>query len=106
MSERGTNPIISVIVPNYDGVVHLDDCLSALRGQTFRDFEILLVDNGSRDHSVDFVRANFPEVRILRLPANRGFAGAINAGISAARGDFIALLNNDTAAAPGWLDAL
>ena len=106
MSERGTNPIISVIVPNYDGVVHLNDCLSALGGQTFHDFEILLVDNGSRDHSVDFVRAKFPEVRILRLPANRGFAGAINAGISAARGDFIALLNNDTAAAPGWLDAL
>jgi GT2 family glycosyltransferase len=99
-------PTISVLIPNWDGRVHLEDCLSALRTQTRRDFEVVMVDNGSQDGSVPFVRERFPEVRVLALNENRGFAGGNNAGIAVAQGEFIALLNNDTLADPGWLAAL
>jgi GT2 family glycosyltransferase len=74
-----------------------------LRQQTCRDFEIILVDNGSNDGSQAYVRAHYPEVALVELGRNRGFTGACNAGWAAARGEFIILLNNDTAAAPDWL---
>lgn len=100
------SPAISVVIPNYDGLIHLSACLSALRAQTFQDFETILVDNGSRDRSVEFVRASFPEVIVVDLRMNRGFAGGVNAGVAVARGEFIALLNNDTEADCRWLEAL
>jgi len=84
----------------------LTECLDSLRKQTFRDFEIILVDNGSADGSVELVRTQFPEVRIVILAENRGFAGGNNAGIRESSGRFIALLNNDTKADPRWLAAL
>jgi GT2 family glycosyltransferase len=84
----------------------LTECLESLRTQTFRDFEIILVDNASTDGSVDLVRTQFPEVHIVTLPQNRGFAGGNNAGIFASTGRFVALLNNDTRADPDWLSAL
>jgi GT2 family glycosyltransferase len=99
-------PTFSVIIPHWNGRHHLDDCLTALRRQSFRDFETILVDNGSTDGSQAYVRRAFPEVRLLELGHNRGFTGACNAGYGVARGEFIVLLNNDTAAEPGWLAAL
>ena len=99
-------PSISVVILNWNGLAHLGVCLSALRAQTYRDFETVLVDNGSRDGSADFVREHFPEVRVVALAVNRGFAGGVNAGVAASRGEFVALLNNDTQADPGWLAAL
>lgn len=99
-------PTISVVVLNWNGQIHLEECLSSLRTQTFRDFEVILVDNGSQDGSVPFVRARFPEMRVVALAENRGFAGGNNAGLSVAQGEYIALLNNDTLADPGWLAAL
>lgn len=99
-------PYISVVIPNWNGLSHLGTCLSALRAQTWREFETILVDNGSQDDSVAFVRENFPEVRVVALPDNRGFSGGVNAGIAASRGEFIALLNNDTRAEASWLAAL
>ena len=99
-------PVISIVIPNYDGLRHLEGCLSALRQQTFRNFETILVDNGSRDASISFVQKHFPEVRIVSLAENRGFAAAINAGVAVAEGEFVAWLNNDTEADPGWLEAL
>ena len=99
-------PVISIVIPNYDGLRHLEGCLSALRQQAFRNFETILVDNGSRDASISFVQKHFPEVRIVTLAENRGFAAAINAGVAVAEGEFVAWLNNDTEADPGWLEAL
>ena len=69
-------------------------------------FETILVDNGSTDGSVEFVRERFPWVRLVTLAENRGFAGGNNAGVREARGEYVALLNNDTAAEPTWLRAL
>jgi GT2 family glycosyltransferase len=99
-------PEISVIVVNWNGKCLLGDCLSALRQQTFRDFETILVDNGSEDDSVEYVRTQFPEVKMVPLAENRGFAGGNIAGHEHAGGDLIVLLNNDTEAHPKWLEEI
>jgi GT2 family glycosyltransferase len=96
---------VSVIIPSYNGAALLPACLDALRAQTFRDFETLVVDDHSSD-ATPAVLAAYPEVRLLRLRRNRRFVGAVNTGLHAARGALLALLNNDTAADPGWLAAL
>jgi GT2 family glycosyltransferase len=96
-------PVASIIIPHFNGRHHLDDCLLSLRRQSFTDFEVLLVDNGSTDGSQAYVQQQFPEVRLLELGHNHGFTGACNAGWRAARGEFIILLNNDTEADPRWL---
>jgi GT2 family glycosyltransferase len=99
-------PAFSVVVMNWNGKHFLDTCLTALRGQKFRDCETILVDNGSEDGSVDFVRQNFPEVRVIALEQNVGFAPGNIAGYKVATGEWIVLLNNDTEADAGWLEAL
>jgi len=99
-------PEISVIVVNWNGRHFLNDCLSGLRRQTFRDFETILVDNGSDDGSVEHVRQHFPEVRLLALDSNQGFTGGNIAGYELARGNLIVLLNNDTEAHPQWLESI
>ncbi len=93
-----------MIIPNWNGAAHLPTCLESLRRQTWRDFEVIVVDNGSRDNSLELLEQAYPEVRVIALGENRGFAGACNAGIRAARGEFIVLLNNDTEADPRWLE--
>jgi GT2 family glycosyltransferase len=74
--------------------------------QTYTDFEIIVVDNGSTDDSVAFVKEQFPTVRLLCLEKNLGFAAGNNAGIRASKAPFVATLNNDTRVEPGWLAAL
>lgn len=97
---------VSVIIVNYNGRRYLETCLPALATQTHPAFEILLVDNASTDDSVDWVAAHFPDVCLVRAPRNVGFAGGNNLGIRAARGEFIATLNNDTEAEPEYLERL
>jgi GT2 family glycosyltransferase len=99
-------PEISVIVVNWNGRHFLEDCLGGMRRQTFQDFEVILVDNGSSDGSCEYVRGQFPEVRLLALPENRGFTGGNIAGYEAARGSLIVLLNNDTEAHAAWLEEI
>lgn len=98
--------MISVIIPNWNGAAHLPTCLQSLRCQTYPDFEVIVVDNGSTDGSCELIARDYPEVRVVALPRNLGFAGGVNAGIRVARGDLIALLNNDTEADPHWLAEL
>ncbi|MBA3390614.1 MAG: glycosyltransferase family 2 protein [Rubrobacter sp.] len=97
---------MSVIIPNWNTLKFLGPCLTSLREQTFQDFETILVDSGSTDDSLPFVAGNFPEVRILALGENRGFSGAVNAGIRASEAEFVVLLNNDTEQDPAWLAEL
>ncbi|MCL6431647.1 MAG: glycosyltransferase family 2 protein [Anaerolineae bacterium] len=99
-------PRASVIIPNWNGSRFLPTCLGALRRQTFRDAEVIVVDNASRDQSLQLLQQDYPEVRVVALTENRGFAGGVNAGIRAAHGEILVLLNNDTEADPGWLEAL
>lgn len=89
-------PQCSVIVLNWNGRAHLPECLEALSRQTFRDFELIVVDNGSTDGSVEWIKGHHPEVRVIALPQNRGFSGGNNGGLKAALGSHVILLNNDT----------
>jgi GT2 family glycosyltransferase len=96
----------SVIIPNWNGLRFLPVCLGSLRAQTHLPLEVILADSASSDGSLEFVRHEFPEVQVTAMPANRGFTGACNAGIAQARGDWVALLNQDAEADPRWLEEL
>lgn len=97
---------VSVIVLNWNGAAFLPRCLEALRAQTFREFDVLVVDNGSTDHSVDEVDALWPGFRVLRLERNLGFAVANNRAAQVVRGRWLVFLNNDAFPRPDWLERL
>jgi GT2 family glycosyltransferase len=99
---------IAVIIPNWNGIDLIAECLEALRRQTLAH-TVIVVDNGSVDGSPEVIRKRFPEVELLEFPNNAGFAGGVNRGIRPAleRGaDYVALLNNDAVADPAWLERL
>src|SRR5881296_3283132 len=99
----------SIIILNWNGKDLLAQCvpsvLDAVRADG-RDHEVLVVDNGSSDGSVEFLGRSFPQVRVLALPENVGFAEGNNAGVRAARHDIVVLLNNDMVVDPGFLSPL
>jgi len=99
-------PVISVVVPNYNGATFLAECLDSLLEQSVGDVEIVLVDNASSDSSVEMVEQKYPRVELVRMNDNRGFAAAVNAGIEKSGGEFVVLLNNDTRADPDFLAEL
>lgn len=101
--------LISIIVVNWNGCHFLPDCLASVEAQTWQAKELILVDNGSVDGSVPLIRgwaADRPWVKTVFLPENTGFTGGNNRGFREARGEWLALLNNDAVAAPGWLAEL
>jgi GT2 family glycosyltransferase len=97
---------ISVVIPNWNGRRRIGECLAALREQTVDQLELIVVDNGSTDGSVEFIRERFPEAVVLPLPVNLGFAGGVNIGMNASNGEFIALLNNDAVPDRRWAEEL
>ncbi|HJX39220.1 MAG TPA: glycosyltransferase family 2 protein [Anaerolineae bacterium] len=99
-------PLFSVVIPNWNGAHHLPVCLDALRGQTYPRVEVIVVDNNSADGSLALLDREYPEVKVLPLPENRGYAGGVNAGIRVAGGEILVVLNNDTEADPRWLEEL
>ncbi len=101
------NLAVSVIVVNWNGREHLDLCVSSIQRQTLAGVEIVVVDNGSTDGSVEFVRQRFgAAVCVIPNPSNLGYAAGLNAGIRAARGRYLFALNNDTELDPSCLAAL
>jgi GT2 family glycosyltransferase len=103
MNSTKNFPLISVIIPNYNGSDFLGNCLRSLQSQTGPSAEIIVVDNASQDESLEMARAALPSAVLLCNDRNLGFAGAVNAGIRSARGDWVAVLNNDTEADQNWL---
>jgi GT2 family glycosyltransferase len=97
---------VSVIVVNWNGHALLRECLESLCRQTAVDKEILLVDNGSTDLSLQLVMEHFPEVRTVALAENCGFAIGNLEGLKAAQGEFVALMNNDACADESWIENL
>lgn len=97
---------VAVIIPNYNGQKYLSDCLKSLRKQSFRDFKVIMVDNGSSDGSLSLVKRDFPEVQIIGLSENTGFANAVNVGIKETTAKYVFLLNNDTVCEEGVIEAL
>lgn len=99
----GERPLISVIIPNWNGAKFLPLCLDSLKKQDFKNFETIVVDNGSTDESTDIISDDYPWVKSLPLEGNQGFAGGCNRGMEIAQGEWLVLLNNDTETDPGWL---
>jgi GT2 family glycosyltransferase len=99
-------PVVSVVIVNWNGLKFLKGCLRTLLLQSYSDFETIVVDNGSVDGSVSFIRASYPQIKIIENSDNRGFAAANNQGIAVARGRYVALLNNDTEVTREWLRRL
>ncbi len=96
----------AVIIVNWNGARYLRVCLDSLRRQTHPNFEVIVVDNGSTDDSVALVRSEYPRVRLLELGENYGFIVACNRGTKLTQAEILVMLNNDTEAEPGWLEAL
>jgi len=95
--------MITAIVLNWNGKHFLKECFDSLLNQSFKDYELFMVDNGSTDGSLEFMRDKFPQVEILSLSRNMGFCRAMNAGIKLAKGRFIALFNNDVVVDKNWM---
>jgi GT2 family glycosyltransferase len=100
-----SQPLVSMVVVNYNGLAHLETFLDAARAQDYpaASLEIIVVDNGSSDGSVKYLRQHHPMVRVIENSQNRGFAEANNQGALLAAGRYLALLNNDMRMAPDWI---
>jgi len=105
---QGPASLVCVIIVCWNSAAYLSRCLNALVAQTFKDFEVVLVDNGSTDGSLDGVENRWSALRLRmeRLGENRGFAAANNLGARLAHGQWLALLNSDAFPEPGWLEQL
>lgn len=99
-------PLVSIVIPHWNGKAFLQPCLESLQAQTHSYHEVIIVDNASSDGSQAYIKAQYPEVRLIELPENRGFTGACNAGMEAAQGSIVALLNNDTECDSNWIEAI
>ena len=98
-----------VVIPNWNGKDFISECLDSLTIQTYKDFEIIVVDNGSTDGSKELIKQKYPEVSLIELDKNYGFAGGVNAGIKkalAGGAKYIVLFNNDAVADKNWLKRL
>ena len=114
--DQGRMSRVTVIIPNYNGLKFMGPCMSALSAQTYTDFCVLIVDNGSTDGSVEWINSvtsgqdtasHLPfEVSSILLRDNTGFAGAVNIGIGYARSELVLLLNNDTEPRPDFIKSL
>jgi len=102
-------PLVSVIVLNWNGKKFLEHCISSLLRQSYSNYEIVFVDNGSTDGSVEFVKDKFGKscrLKILSLNENYGFAEGNNIGCKHAKGKYVIILNNDTEAQPNFIEEL
>ena len=95
---------VTVVIPNYNGLKFMEPCFKALEAQSDKNFELLVVDNGSTDGSVEWLKdRNIPSVF---LEKNTGFSGAVNVGIRHAKTPYVILLNNDTEPEPDYVKEL
>ena len=97
----------TVIIPNYNGIAYIEDCLASLLAKNEgRPFSVIVVDNHSTDGSKELVLEKFPQVKLIAFEENTGFCKAVNAGILASDTDYVILLNNDTTVEEGFITSL
>ncbi len=104
--ESSKVPKVTVLIPNYNGKKWLEKLLPTVEKTTYPNKEILVVNNGSTDNSGQFLKKNYPNVRVVEVKKNRGYAGANNFGVKFAKGKYILFLNNDTQVTPSFLEPL
>jgi GT2 family glycosyltransferase len=102
----GKNKSASVVILSYNSREDLIECIPSLMSQTYYNFEIIVVDNASADGSEEFIRTNYPEVKVVQTGKNLGYAAGNNAGFEVAEGEYIVVVNPDTVADPEWLSEL
>ena len=100
------NPLLSIIIPHHGGVDILNECLSSLEKSTYEDYEIIIVDNASKDNSIKEAKNKFPYINVLTQNQNLGYAGGCNKGAIHSRGEFLLFLNNDTIHELNWIEPL
>ena len=105
MSKAMSLPTLSIIIPTCNGRQLLDRCLQSVQAHAPRGTQIIVVDDASTDGTVSWLKSQYPQVETLGLLENRGFCGAINAGLERAKGEVVELLNNDTEVEAGWAEA-
>lgn len=98
-------PTVSIVVVNYNGRAHLDECFASLRAQTYPNVELIVVDNASSDGSLELLRRH-DDVTLIPSAENLGYAGAVNLAATRASGTYIAVLNMDVVVEPDWLEPL
>ena len=99
---------VTVVIPNYNGEKYLEECFNALIKQTYKKFDIVLVDNGSEDRSMEITESfkDRLDLKVIKLNCNYGFAKAVNIGIKESASEYVILLNNDTHAGRHFIDRL
>ena len=98
--------LVSIIIPHWNGIDILSECIDSLNNTEYSNFEIIVVDNYSSDESVKWLKANHPKIKIIENDKNYGYAGGCNRGINNSKGDYIVFLNNDTIHKKDWLSNL
>lgn len=103
---KSVPPEVSIVIPNWNGVKHLDACLTSVLAQTYFPIDITVVDNGSSDDSIRLIRSRFPTVKLIENQTNLGFSAAVNLGIKESSSPYVVLLNNDTRVENDWVEQL
>lgn len=98
--------LVSILIVNWNGKDHLKNCLSSLKKIDYKNTEIIIVDNGSTDGSLEYVKSRYPKIQLIKNSSNLGFSKANNQGIKKARGEYVLLLNNDTKVRHDFLTTL
>src|SRR5438445_4153730 len=105
LSDRN-NPLISIIILNYNAGELLLNCVQSVLSSNYKNFEIIVVDNASTDHSHNKCKEKFSKIQLIENKQNLGYCEGNNVGIRQAKGDFIVILNPDTKVEPNWLEEL
>ncbi len=100
------NPLVSLIILNYNGEKFIIEVLNSLINATYKNIEIIVVDNCSSDGSVNIIKENFPQIKLIENAKNLGFAEGNNVGIRVAKGEYVCLINNDLKVKKEWLEPL
>ena len=97
---------LSIIIPHYNGIKILTECLDSLHNCSYKNLEILVVDNGSTDNSIEIAKEKFSDVNFIYSSKNRGYAGGCNYGVKFTKGEYLLFLNNDTIHEFNWIEPL
>ena len=98
--------LVSIIIPHWNGIDVLSECIDSLNNTEYSNFEIIVVDNASSYDSVNWLKTNHPKINVVENDQNYGYAGGCNRGIGISKGDYIVFLNNDTIHEKDWLNNL